>query len=210
MASMNFDNETIQTLMVLVDDNKEELKEADYVKICNAMKFLHDRYQHPPLFTQDQPFVFVGNPPFNPTQNSPPLFTQNSTPLFTQNSTPSPDIRLIGLQAHITECRNILRGIGTGRVTYEDKIRFCTSLLDSHYINIPPTLSGGAGDRYTAHHLVNMVKESLRMSNTVLLRGFQEKRDERIQRKRAETQAKLTRLEAELALYQTEHTGPTL
>ena len=59
MASMRFDQNTVVDMMSLVDDHRDELKEADYVKICNAMRYLH---QH---FTAPQP------PPPPPPQSTP-------------------------------------------------------------------------------------------------------------------------------------------
>lgn len=45
MSSIGFDNTTVRELMSIVDEGKENITEVDYVKICNAMKFLHDRTQ---------------------------------------------------------------------------------------------------------------------------------------------------------------------
>ena len=42
MASMMYDKNTFQTLMHLVDSNQDQINEADYIKICNAIKVFHD------------------------------------------------------------------------------------------------------------------------------------------------------------------------
>ena len=55
MASMGFDQATIIELMSLVDDNKERMKEANYVKICNAMRYLHNRFTTTPSQPVQQP-----------------------------------------------------------------------------------------------------------------------------------------------------------
>lgn len=47
MASMNFDQKTVSDLMSLIDDHKDDIIEADYIKICNVMKFLHQRTSQP-------------------------------------------------------------------------------------------------------------------------------------------------------------------
>lgn len=42
MASMKFDRQTAQTLMSLIEDNKEKITENEYVKLCNASKFVYE------------------------------------------------------------------------------------------------------------------------------------------------------------------------
>lgn len=42
MSSMNFDTATISVLMTMVDEHKDDIKEGDYIKVCNAMKFLYN------------------------------------------------------------------------------------------------------------------------------------------------------------------------
>lgn len=46
MASMGFSQSTISELMSLVEDNKDNVSEATYVEICNAMKYLYDKKQN--------------------------------------------------------------------------------------------------------------------------------------------------------------------
>ena len=41
MASMGFDLSSINEIMSLIDDNKDHVSEGEYLKLCNAMKFLH-------------------------------------------------------------------------------------------------------------------------------------------------------------------------
>ena len=42
MASLRYEKETINKLMTVVDNNQDQLSEGDYIKICNAIKLLHD------------------------------------------------------------------------------------------------------------------------------------------------------------------------
>lgn len=42
MASMGYSTSTVGSLMTLVDEHRDEIKESTYVEICNALKFLHD------------------------------------------------------------------------------------------------------------------------------------------------------------------------
>lgn len=48
MASMGFTTRVVWELMNLVDDNKEKVCEADYIEICNAVKYLHDSKTYTP------------------------------------------------------------------------------------------------------------------------------------------------------------------
>ena len=41
MASMNFDKKTVCDIMSLIDENKDDINEASYIKMCNAMRSLH-------------------------------------------------------------------------------------------------------------------------------------------------------------------------
>ena len=45
---MGFDQSTVIEMMSLVDEHRDGLKEVNYVKICNAMRFLHQRFTAPP------------------------------------------------------------------------------------------------------------------------------------------------------------------
>jgi len=40
---MNFDKNTISVMMALLDDHKDDVKESEYIKICNALKFIHNK-----------------------------------------------------------------------------------------------------------------------------------------------------------------------
>lgn len=42
MAAMHFDETTAQTIISLVEKHKDELSEGEYVKLCNASKYVHD------------------------------------------------------------------------------------------------------------------------------------------------------------------------
>lgn len=41
MASMKFSAKTVMNIMSIVDDHKEGVQEAEYIEMCNALKFLH-------------------------------------------------------------------------------------------------------------------------------------------------------------------------
>ena len=54
MASMSFDNNTVFAMMMLLDNNKDDVKESDYIKICNALKFLHNKLNNTIHSNQNQ------------------------------------------------------------------------------------------------------------------------------------------------------------
>ena len=57
MTSLGFNRDTIIKLMSMIDDSKYDVSESEYIKMCNAMKYLHsntpiiDSYMTPPLTT---------------------------------------------------------------------------------------------------------------------------------------------------------------
>ena len=42
MASMRFDNETVFKIQELIEEKKSEINEADYIKMCNVTKCVHN------------------------------------------------------------------------------------------------------------------------------------------------------------------------
>ena len=73
MASMGFDKKTLIDLMSLVDDHKDDMNEATYVKMCNVMRTLnqvqcamdatHQRAAPPPTHPRAAP---PPTPPIHP------------------------------------------------------------------------------------------------------------------------------------------------
>jgi polyhydroxyalkanoate synthesis regulator phasin len=56
MARIGFDKNTVRDLMSIVDEGKETISEMEYVRICNAMKFLHERTTQPvPTISESHP-----------------------------------------------------------------------------------------------------------------------------------------------------------
>jgi hypothetical protein len=45
MASMGFNIQTVVEMMAVIDEHRDSIKEADYVKFCNALKHLHGEVQ---------------------------------------------------------------------------------------------------------------------------------------------------------------------
>jgi preprotein translocase subunit Sec63 len=60
MASMAFDTVSVSLLMNLVDDHKDEIKEADYIKICNALKVLQHNLANDSVGEYSHPYSAFG------------------------------------------------------------------------------------------------------------------------------------------------------
>jgi len=67
MASMSFDAPVVSVLMNLVDEHREELKESDYIKICNAMKHLHTVTNYNPVSESLSTTQHMSDQPEEPT-----------------------------------------------------------------------------------------------------------------------------------------------
>jgi len=134
MASMSFDVASVSVLMNLVDDHKDEIKEADYIKICNAMKHLHSTVNNT---QQHRPSI--------PQNSIPrPSIPQNSIPRppIPQNSIPRPPIPYQQTRLWVLSNQRRLLDIQIDeahrtRVTYGDKIVALKRLLENHSIAIP-------------------------------------------------------------------------
>lgn len=62
MTSIGFSIQSVGSLMSLVDEHKEDISDATYLEVCNALKFLHDKTEqdrrpitpiHSPVPTSD-------------------------------------------------------------------------------------------------------------------------------------------------------------
>lgn len=129
MASMGFSVDTVQDLMTLVDDHKHEIKEQSYLKICNAIQFLHrqqTRLQAPP--------------PQPPTPTSTPTLIEIDVPPLIRSDTRFFDpwaqhegVQLLRhqLQNDRTETRQLELQLETtrpGNVRLEDKYKILITL----------------------------------------------------------------------------------
>lgn len=61
MASVGFDKDSVTTLMSLVDEHKDDIKEGEYLKLCNLMKFLFSQQKNEVPQSQPQPQVRITN-----------------------------------------------------------------------------------------------------------------------------------------------------
>jgi hypothetical protein len=102
MASMGFNESTVQTLMSLVDDHKDDLKEAQYIMVCNALVHLHCTQEHSQReWAQAQPprtFPPAPQPPATALQRTDSIFSQVSEYAFTEFNRLRHDLRLFNIQ----------------------------------------------------------------------------------------------------------------
>ena len=123
MAAMNFDQKTVSDLMSLIDDHKDDVNEADYIKICNAMKYLHQRTTQPQPQPQPQPqefFPTLQRTDFPPSQNRLDLLAlQNRVRELRRLKTSLER----SVQFHLSESRN------NGRLILQDKHNVLINLL---------------------------------------------------------------------------------
>ena len=68
MTSMGFNRETIIKLMAMIDDGKNDVTESDYIRMCNAMKYLHSNTPAIEPTPPEQPPPIT--PPSSPTLQS--------------------------------------------------------------------------------------------------------------------------------------------
>lgn len=81
---MGYSTSTVGSLMTLVDEHRDEIKESTYVEICNALKFLHDnKKRQEELRRQNltvRPSVPSASPQVRPSVPPPPTTSQVSRP----------------------------------------------------------------------------------------------------------------------------------
>lgn len=46
---MGFTKDTVNHVMCLIDEHKEEMQESQYIQVCNLMKHIHEQQSHSPL-----------------------------------------------------------------------------------------------------------------------------------------------------------------
>ena len=166
MASMNFDSNTVSMLMNMVDDHKENIKEVDYIKICNAMKVLHYTVHQPtPTPVQHQP---------TPTPVRRRLFTDD--PLYSDlRNLETDSIRILYLRENLRKID--LESRRNLRIINEDKLGALTYLMREHDIEIPIVL------RISDTQKVKIFEEavSVVVSHTVRNRKYREFKTSRIE-----------------------------
>lgn len=125
MASIGFDVHTVRMILENIESVKEEnISEGDYLKICNALKYLHqciEPRELPP-------------PPTTPRSVLEPMTIPiDVEPYIIDWLVEGPILARNRLQSELTWIRNY--GI---RLNVEDKIKVCERVLDSNIITRPP------------------------------------------------------------------------
>jgi hypothetical protein len=123
MASLSFTRADVQAILAIVDESRESgaTKEGDYLRYCNALKFLHERVevQSLPTFWSQPPqtWLRVASPPSSLARDA-----ANAE-------------RILRLQRQIVVLQN-QRGATRPRLTDHHKVSVVQRILASH--NIPP------------------------------------------------------------------------
>ena len=110
MSAMNIDLPAVRALFDLVDEHKDELKESDYIKICNGMKILFQKCNETPA----------------PAPTNRPYYVTNS-------------IMLNSWRLLLQNLRNKLMYFenNNGRVNQNDKVVVLNDLFQSHSLQVP-------------------------------------------------------------------------
>jgi len=162
MASMRFCLQTVGTLMSLVDEHKDELKESEYIEICNLLKHVHNQQSSRPA---PRPV-----PNHIPTPTPPNTVPAHVTAAIT------------GIQFTLTELRERLNK--NGRVTVGDKLVTLRSLLTTHSVEHPTHLGLECQQAQVRRYLEKVQVHLPTIGTRDLTRMYREKRDERVAREK--------------------------
>lgn len=173
---MRYSSSTVASLMSLVDEHKEDVTEASYVEMCNALKYLHDQCS---------------------SRENQQLLPQ--PPIPTESPQRSPiQVRIDSLENQIRI--NEARYFETGRVTNADKIKVFEMILRSHSIEFRPSPERTNTRVAELKHLILQHAHTFREVMPHLTRMFQEIRNERREEERLVTRANITRLRSQIEI----------
>lgn len=163
MTSMSFNSDTVTSIFNLIEENIDTIKEADYLRMCNAMRFLHDSISNPIQRSESrEPFHLLLDEPDSQEAliEDTPNDSQESvsTPLDTENTTDiSSEIsHLLGLKHSLNYQISILDNEilnydlerRSSNITNRDRIRVLSELAPSMYSTHGP--NGGITRMTTA------------------------------------------------------------
>lgn len=156
--------------MTLLDEHREDVSEASYVEMCNALKCMHDR------------FADQANP--HHPRPHPGTTNHNRVP----NRPSAIEIRISALERQILQLEQQIRE--TGRVINKDKVCALESLLQSHSIAFPQVPGLYSNTRVNElKALVSQHPENFRGID--LMCAFQERRNERMELSRSVLRLKI-------------------
>ena len=179
MASMRFSTQTTGTLMSLVDEHKDELKESEYIEICNLLKHVHNQQSARPA------------PRPVPTPTPPTPTPPDTVPAYVMADITNIRFTLTGLRERLNK---------NGRVSVGDKLETLRSLLTNHSVEHPTHLGLECQQAQVRRYLEKVHDNLPTIGTRDLARMYREKRDARVAReKRDIREARIPTLEAELA-----------
>ena len=161
---MTFDNTTISAMMSLLDDHKDEVKESDYIKICNALKFIHNKLNKQEQFSISNS---INEERINAHQTA----------------------RINYLTRRIAYFDSIINAIGNGRVINLDKIKSLQNVLNERNIPYTPDqFSYIVTTNERVNELENLLFSSvnINISRSMLRTMYQETRNTRVENEKLE------------------------
>jgi hypothetical protein len=140
MAAMGYNTETVQELMSLVDDHKADLQELSYLKICNAIKYLHQQQEHSQRELAQanhvvQPPPVQYHPPVPPAPNTVPMprLIRTDTRFGLFEHIPEVQMerhRLHHAREQIREMQDAIATAVPGNIRLVDKYKVLSNLYD--------------------------------------------------------------------------------
>ena len=151
--------------------------------MCNALKYLHDRFVVRPQPPPPRPHAATTN--HNRVPHQQPI---RRSPI---------EIRISTLEHHILRLEWQIRE--TGRVINEDKVRALESLLQSHSIAFPAP--GALYSNTRVNELKVLISQHSEMFRGIdLMRAFQERRNERMERGRSVLRNQIEQHRSEISI----------
>lgn len=206
MASMGFSANTVMTLMSLVDEHKEEVTEASYVEMCNALRQLYVRFANPTT------------PRSHPSPVPRTVTATTTTTATTNTRTQRATFQPISIDTRIVQLEDRLRILESrlsdpGRIINEDKVYALEALLRRNSINAfsyeTTFFTNWRVDRLKGlvyeHSQEIFVGENISGSNVIagirrhLLVLFRQQRDRRMDRFRSELRGEIESVRSALS-----------
>jgi len=183
MASMRFDRSTVVEMMSLVDEHRDELKEADYVKICNAMRYLHQRTQETPR-----------TPPTPTPQAAPQMPAHMQSPFYRGHMT---DHEYLQRDIHFVEQRIHSKEYSI-RMNQSTLIRTVNLHRQQVIVELMPDVA-----RYRGRSLVKMKTDEIRrhtqtLIDSRLITSLRDMKTRADQKKCEDCQSRIDRLEQDI------------
>jgi hypothetical protein len=127
---MGFNVETVQELMSLVDDHKDEIKEATYIQVCNAIQLLHRQANRtaPPTPPQRAPTVWMNHA--RPTEPIVGRTDSRYDPWENDATVQMERNRMQAIRSRIRGIQDLIATTNPGNVKLEDKYKVLSTMFE--------------------------------------------------------------------------------